>query len=138
MEVKQLLSFLASQQPMPDDANIIKKECNQFIQAIEFFKANKSNQCIPLFIFSISEHTGLGMYESISDVLIYQDQECVIKHLRLGLQNGNDTVKQRCCWWALDINAWGLEKDIALLTKDENEDTASAAKAFISLKHELT
>ena len=122
---------------MPSDEKITQDECDKFIEAINFFKNHQSNECVPLFIFSVSEETGLGMYESISDVLMAQDKEIVKKYLRLGLQTGNDGVKYRCCWWASDIDAWDLEQEISLLINHANEDIRDAAKAFVQLKSEF-
>lgn len=122
---------------MPSDEKITQDECDKFIEAIDFFKNYLSNECVPLFIFSVSEETGLGMYESISDVLMAQDKDVVKKHLRLGLQIGNDGVKYRCCWWASDIDAWDLEQDISPLINHANADISDAAKTFIQLKNEI-
>ncbi|BDM64253.1 hypothetical protein NFHSH190041_17050 [Shewanella sp. NFH-SH190041] len=137
MKSSELLTFLDARQPMPSDKLITKEECNTFIEAINYFKSHKSNKCIPLFIFSVSDITGLGMYESISDVLMFQDNEYVKKYLRLGLKTGSDAVRYRCCWWASDIEALDLDKEIIPLVNHANQNVGDAAKAFVQLIDEI-
>lgn len=133
MNEKELLEFLKSMQPMPDDADITQQQCDTFIEAINFFKHHQCNECIVYFIFCISENTGLGMYENISDVLMAQERSCVIKYLRQGLSSNIGSVQYRCCWWAIDINAWDLTPEIQALKEHSNEDMQDVISLFFEL-----
>ncbi len=122
---------------MPGDAELTNEEGAAFAEIIEHFLSNPDMRCIPLLVGAVSENTGLGMYEHIQVVLSAHAKDDVIPHLREGLRNGNSGAKYRCCWWAIDLDAWELEDVIIPLADHSNEDIGDAARAFIELRGEL-
>lgn len=133
MTIEQSLEFLVKHQPMPSDLIITEEQCEQFLCALELFQSVQDPRCVPLLINCISEHTGMGMYEIISDVLINQERRGVIENLKLGLQSPDNAIKYRCCWWALDLDAWELTDLIEPLVASNIDDLRDAAEAFIDI-----
>lgn len=136
METEKAIRFLTDHQPMPDDNDINEQQAETYFQILKLFEKEKDERCIPLLINSVSENTGMGMYEYISDALIKQDRQKVIENLRIGLKSNNQGVVYRCCWWSVDIDAWDLLEDIKPLQFNENTDIQEAATAFIKLREE--
>ncbi len=122
---------------MPDDTEITDEEGSTFADIIEHFESNPDRRCIPLLVGAVSENTGLGMYEHIQFALLAHAKADVIPHLREGLRHGNNGTKYRCCWWAIDLDAWELEDLIIPLADHSNEDIRDAARAFIESRGEL-
>ena len=137
MKTDDALRFLKTHQPMPGDLDITDEEGIMFSDILKHFEKNPDPGCIPLFINAVSKSTGLGMYEHIKFVLMAHQKEDVVPHLREGLCSGNDGVKYRCCWWAIDMDAWELEDLIKPLANHEDEDIQDAASAFIEMIEEL-
>ncbi len=136
MKTEEALVFLKEHQPMPADVDIAQSQCDCFCGVLEHFRNDPDERCIPLLINCVSNSTGLGMYETIGDVLVKQNREKVVLNLTAGLTNGSDAVKYRCCWWATDIDAWDLEDLVWPLTKSQDEDLSEAAAYYFRLKHE--
>jgi hypothetical protein len=136
MNTDEALNFLGNHQPMPGDGEISQEECDLFIAVLNHFKENPDERCIPLFIYSVSINTGLGMYEIIGDVLVAQNRDQVVEKLKDALIDGNDAIRYRCCWWAADLDAWELEEQIDPLTNSSNEDLREAAGYFLKLRNE--
>ena len=136
MNLRQALTFLENHQPMPSDEEVTQELCDTFLECMQFFKENPDPKSVALFINSVSEYTGLGMYEVISDVLLKQERTVVLFALKKALNQGNDAIKYRCCWWAIDLNAWCLFNEISGLVSSCNVDLSDAAKAYIELRCE--
>ena len=136
MSAEESLKFLESNQPMSGDNDITQEQCDFFVSALKHFLHNPDERCIPLVINCVSADTGMGMYETISDVLLKQSREQVVDSIRDALKSGTDAIRYRCCWWAIDIDAWDLEEFIWPLRKSSNEDLSEAAKYYLKLKHE--
>ena len=134
MNTEQALAFLAEHQPMPADGDISESECDAFCALLQHFEEYPDPRCLPLLINSVSNETGLGMYENIRFVLLAHNEGDVAAHLLQGLTHGNDGVKYRCCWWAGDVMAWDLADAISPLTEYEDEDVREAAAAFLELR----
>ena len=138
MDTERALSFLRAHQPMPSDHTITDEEGATFAAILEHFETEHDERCLPLLIHSVSPDTGLGMYEHIKFVLMAHPREQVVPHLRRGLADGNDGVRYRCCWWAVDVSAWELVDLIQPLTVHSDEDVRSAAQAFMELRDEIS
>lgn len=123
---------------MPGDWDITDDEGDTYARVLECFQANPDPRCVPLFVNSVSKTTGLGMYEHIRFVLMRHRREDVVPHLRHGLISGNDGVKSRCCWWAVDVDAWELEDVIRPLADAADEDIRDSARSFLELREEMT
>ena len=136
MNIRQALTFLEHHQPMPNDQEVTQNLCDSFVECMQFLKENPESKSVVLLINSVSEYTGLGMYEMISDVLIKQERSVVLFALKKALNQGNDAVKYRCCWWAIDLNAWCLIKEISALATSCNNDLSDAAQAYVELRRD--
>jgi hypothetical protein len=136
MNSETALYFLQSNQPMPADLEITQEECDFFNEAINIFAQKPDARCISLFVNSVSKNTGMGMYENISSVLLAHEREDVIPLIRDGLASPSNGVRYRCCWWAVDLDAWELEPNITLLLRDKDEDVRDVAKSYLDLKNE--
>jgi hypothetical protein len=136
MNHHQALIFLEHHQPMPSDKEVTQDLCDAFLECMLFFKHNPEPKSVSLLINSVSEYTGLGMYEMISDVLLKQERTVVLFALKKALTQGDDAIKYRCCWWAIDLNAWCLFNEISGLVSSCNADLSDAAKAYIELRCE--
>ena len=90
---------------MPSDHDICDADCDAFCEVLKLFETHPAPRCLPLLVNSVSQSTGMGMYEDIKYVLLAHDKGDVFPHVLDGLTNGNDGVKYRCCWWATDIDA---------------------------------
>jgi hypothetical protein len=133
MDTEKALAFLRAHQPMPSDHTITDEETDAFAAILKHFEALPDERCIPLLINSVSTNTALGVYEHIKFVLRAHPRESVVPHLRRGLLSGNDGVRYRCCWWALDVDAWELIDVVRPLTADASEDVREAAQGFVEL-----
>lgn len=133
MDAEAALAFLRQRQPMPSDAAITAMEAETFASLLKMFEARPDSRCIPLLIKSVSETTGLGMYEHIGFVLQAHPRADVIPRLREGLISGNAGTKYRCCWWAADAGAWELEPQVRQCLEQGNENIRDAAEAFLEL-----
>ncbi len=133
----EALGFLENHQPMPGDLDISQEQCDSFMAALKYFRDKPDKRCIPLFVNCVSKHTGMGMYEVISDVFVAQDREEVVSHLKVALKSGSDAIKFRCCWWATDIDAWELVELIGPLISSQDDDLREAALYYIKLKNEI-
>ena len=122
---------------MPPDDIISDEECDTYCKLLDWFTQNPDARCLHLLINSVSKNTTLGMYEDISSVILAHERKDVIPHLVTGLNDGNDGVKYRCCWWATDVDAWDLAPHIDALSEHVDEDVRNAALAFLELKKEL-
>lgn len=136
MTTEEGLSFLQRHQPMPSDWDITDEQGAAFMQILAHFEHHPDDRCLPLLVGSVSGETGLGMYEHIKFVFMAYEKVAVVPALRVGLRDGNNGTKYRCCWWAADISAWELEGEIAPLVEDQDTDTQEAAYAFLDLKAE--
>ena len=136
MNIEESIIFLKMYQPMPDDNDINEKEAETFFNIIKLFEKETDERCIPLLINSVSENTGMGMYENIRFALQNQKREIVINNIRNGLRSNNPGVVYRCCWWAVDLDAWDLIDVIEPLLFNENVDIKDAAEAFVNLRNE--
>ncbi|RJG36506.1 hypothetical protein [Motilimonas pumila] len=136
MNIEESLQFLAKHQPMPSDLEITNVQCDLFVASLELFQNSHDVRCIPLFMNCVSEHTGMGMYEIIADVLMNQDRVNVIRGLRDGLQSNDIAIKYRCCWWALELDAWELLPIIEPLVNSDNEDLRDASEAYVNIAGE--
>ena len=112
---------------MPSEHKINDHEAQQFCEIIELFQKTKNDQCISLLINAVSTETGLGMYEDIRFALQFQNHEMVIPALADGLKSTDPGRASRCCWWAIDIEAWELKKQIEPLLFSQNEDVKESA-----------
>jgi len=137
MTAEAALQFLLEHQPMPADRELTDQDGKVFAAVLSYFENHPDPRCLPLLIRSVSRDTGLGMYEHIKFVLMAQNREEVIRHLRACLQDGDEGVKYRCCWWASDVDAWELEDLIRPLTAHADEETQEAAESFLELRAEL-
>ena len=136
MNTEEALQFLKLNQPMPGDLVIGQAQCDSFIEAMDHFINKPDVRCIPLFVNSVSQNTGMGMYEKISDVLMAHRREDVIPSIKNGLASQNNGVKYRCSWWAIDLDAWELESSIEPLLTSSVEDVRDVAASFMDLKSE--
>jgi hypothetical protein len=136
MNIRQALTFLAQHQPMPSDQEVTENLCDTFVECMQFLKKNPEPKSVVLLINTVSEYTGLGMYEMISDVLLKQERTVVLFALKKALNQGNDAVKYRSCWWAIDLNAWCLFKEISALVNSCNTDLSDAAKSYVELRRD--
>jgi len=134
MNIRQALTFLEHHQPMPSDQEVTRTLCDTFVECMQFLKKNPEPRSVILLINSVSEYTSLGMYEMISDVLLKQERTVVLFALRKALSQGSDAVKYRSCWWAIDLNAWCLLKEVSALVSSCNTDLSDAAKAYVELR----
>jgi hypothetical protein len=134
MNIEESISFLSKHQPMPSDDVINNVEAEIYFEIVKLFEKEKDIRCIPLLINSVSENTGMGMYEYISDSLQNQDREKVIESIRIGLRSKKSGVVYRCCWWGVDLDAWELINDIEPLLFNKNADIKEAAGAFVDLR----
>ena len=137
MRTEDALEFLKARQPMPGDAEISEEEGATFARIIKHFEANPDPRCIPLLVGAVRKTTGLGMYEHIKFVFMAHPKDAVVPHLREGLRHGNDGTKYRCCWWAIEMDAWELDDLIRPLADHGDEDVQDAARTFLELKEEL-
>jgi len=133
MDTEKALAFLRAHQPMPSDHTITDEEADTFAALLVHFEVRPDERCIPLLINSVSTNTALGVYERIKFVLRAHPRESVVPHLQRGLLSGNDGVRYRCCWWALDVDAWELIDVVRPLTADASEDIREAAQGFVEL-----
>ncbi len=122
---------------MPSDHDITDEEAQDYFNILKYLEKNPKESFIPYLIGSVSQNTGLGMYEYIGDVLTKFPKDIVIPHIKNGIKEGNEGCIYRCCWWATDIDAWELGEEIEPLTTHSNEDINEAASSFIKLKSEL-
>tara|TARA_Y100000034_G_C6717251_1_gene317142 strand:+ start:162 stop:578 length:417 start_codon:yes stop_codon:yes gene_type:complete len=136
MNTEQAIEFLEQNQPMASDTEITQVECNHYLEILSHFEQNPDDRCVSLLINSVGANTGLGMYEKIGDVLLTQNRDVVTNELKFALANSTESVKYRCCWWAADLDIWGVAELIWPLRSSKNEDLKEAAEAYIKLKHE--
>jgi len=134
MSTDDYLAFLAAHQPMPRDADITDDEGTTFIAALKHFEMHPDARCIPLLINSVSQDTGLGMYEHITFALLAHPRDAVLPHLERGLRSDQLGVIYRCCWWSTDFHAWEFAPLVrACVVTSSDEDIREAAKAFLEL-----
>jgi hypothetical protein len=136
MNNDEAIQFLQSNQPMPNDLDITQNECDLFIESMHLLTKQLDIRCIPLFINSVSKNTGMGMYETISSVLLGYPKQDVISFLKEGFTSTNSGVIYRCCWWAIGLDAWELESCIKPLLISSDEDIREVAVSFMELKNE--
>lgn len=136
MKTEDALQFLRDRQPMPSDHVITEDEGRIYASVIRHFERKPDSRCIPLFIGSVGNRNGLGMYEHIKLVLRRHGKEDVVPHLRRALKRSNDEVKSRCIWWACDLDAWELANDIQPLLRSQDIDVKEAAEVFIEIRNE--
>jgi hypothetical protein len=137
MTADEAIHFLARHQPMPSDRDITDEEGQTFAAVLKLFEDQPDRRAIPLLIHSVSEGTGLGMYEHIKFVLMAHDKRDVIPHLQEALGSPDAGVLYRACWWACDVGAWDLEGLVVPLLSHPDTDVADSARAFMELKDEL-
>ena len=131
------LTFLLGHQPMPSDWDITDEEAGTFSAILEYFEAHPNPRCLPLCMRSVSDDTGLGIYQHIKLVLMSHETNDVVVHLRDAFRDGTDGVKSWCCEWAADVGAWELEDEIQPLSDHPDEEIREAARNFLELKEEL-
>ena len=138
MSAAEYLAFLAAHQPMPGDQDLTDDEGDMFAAALKHFEAHPDVRCIPLFINSVSQDTGLGMYEHITFTLRAHPRDAVLPYLEQGLRSEHLGVVYRCCWWSADFGAWEFVPLVRseVMTRSD-EDVREAATAFLELAAEL-
>ena len=136
MKTEDALQFLRDRQPMPSDHAITEEEGRIYASVIRHFERKPDSRCVPLFIGSVGNQNGLGMYEHIKFVLLRHGKEDVVPHLAEALRKSNDEVRARCIWWACDIEAWELSDEISSLRHSTDRDVRDAAEVFLELRNE--
>ena len=136
MNIKEALEFLQANQPMPRDLEIDQDGCDRFVESLKIFTENPDKRCIPLFVNCVSKYTGLGMYETISSILSAHRRDDVIPFIKEGLFSKSVGIRYRCCWWAIDLDAWELKPQIEPLLKDNDEDIRCVAASYMELESE--
>ena len=136
MTTDYYLAFLKAHQPMPGDADVTDDEASVFAAALKYFEAQPDVRCIPLLINSVSQDTGLGIYEHIKFTLMAHPRDAVLPHLERGLRSEQLGVVYRCCWWSADFDAWEFAPLVRSVMTHSDEDVHGAATAFLELADE--
>ncbi|NRF72473.1 hypothetical protein HLB44_36540 [Aquincola sp. S2] len=130
----EALSFLSLHQPMPGDSEISPETADRFIETLRFLEENPHPAAVPFLIGSVSEHTGLGMYEHIGFVLRKLPPYEVAPHLIQALKHGEATTRARAAWWAADCPCPALAKPIRdLLAVEQDPQVRYAAESALQV-----
>ena len=128
----EALEYLREHQPMPSDAVVTAAQADRFIEVLQLLEAYPSEQAIPLLVGSVSETTGLGMYEHIGFVLRKLPVEQVAQHLIPLLEHPMPEVRGRAAWWCSDCPCPLLAMPLMRqLRQEQNEEVRYALKGAL-------
>jgi hypothetical protein len=126
------LAFLRRHQPMPPASVVAIEECDGLLAAVRHFTPHPDRRCVPVFVGAVGAGTGLGMNESVSQVLQAHDPGQVVASLRAG-QEGSDAAEYRCIWWGNGRGCLGAGGFVRPLARHHDEDVREAPLAFLEL-----
>jgi hypothetical protein len=132
MTTDQALEFLKQHQPMPDDFAITDTDGATFAAILQHFQEHPDERCIPLLMGSVSEGTGLGMYQHIRFVFHRFPPDVVGPYILGALRSSDPCVRGRGVDWALDCVWPELLPDLQrIVASAEDEGAHELAQAAI-------
>jgi len=133
----EALDFLRLHQPMPSDHSITAEVADGFIEVLKCLETQPIAEAIPLLIGTVTEETGLGMYEHIKFVLMRFPADVVAPFLIAALEHQNPGRRYRAAWWACDSPSKVLIEPLrSLISKETDEDIIFAATTALEVCEE--
>jgi hypothetical protein len=132
MTTLEAIEFLRAHQPMPSDHAITDEEGRMFAETLKHFEAHPDEECIPLFIGSVSGETGLGMYQHIRFIFHRFPHATVGRHILTALRSPDVGVRAWAVDWALDCPWPDLLHELKrICASSQDEDAHELARAAI-------
>ena len=127
MTSNEALRFLRSHQPMPADRDLTPEVIQHYESVRRFFLENDDARCVPLFLNSFGDGSGLGVYQLVEDVIKAYSASDVVPHLAVALASNCPGVRYWCAQIAAIFPTPDLIPQLAALLDDESSDTRFAA-----------
>jgi HEAT repeat protein len=137
MTCDEALAFLRDHQPMPCDRHLGVELIQQYDQVREYFLEHHDERCVPLFLNSFGEGSGLGVYPMVEDIVRAYPPSTVVPHLATALASEHEGTRYWCAQIAALFPTPALIQPLAALLADESPDTRFAAvTALERIEHE--
>jgi HEAT repeat protein len=131
MTCDEAIAFLHAHQPMPDCEELTDELADTYIEVLDYFSEHPDVRCIPLLLNSFPDDPGVGMYQTVENVLEQFDPDEMVPHLVQSLQSKRFGV----CYWSAQIAAsfpdGRLVDPLARLLSDANPGTRFFAAAAL-------
>lgn len=121
MTRKEALDFLRQHQPMPPESAISEDLVNHYNVVRQYFVDNPDPVCIPLFLGSFGEGSGMGVYPLCDEVFACYSPSLVIPHLVSALGSPWPSVRAWTAEWAVRFPAKQLVQPLAAMLRSDED-----------------
>jgi hypothetical protein len=127
MTREEALEFLRSHQPMPPESEISDELVSRYNEVRQHFVDNPDPLCIPLFLGSFGEGSGLGVYQLCDEVFAQYSRVDVVPHILSALQSPHRSVRAWSAEWAVGFPARELIAPLEAMLNSEEDHLARLA-----------
>lgn len=127
MTESDALDFLTRHQPLPSDDLLTDDVIDAYDAVRQFFFEHPNEACVPLFLHSFGEGSGLGVYQLIEDTLQVHDDEVVTSALLTSLRASEPSVRYWSAQIAQNYRDMRLRDPLIELLRDARPGIRAAA-----------
>lgn len=127
MTREEALEFLRSHQPMPPEAEISDALVSRYNEVRQHFVDNPDPVCIPLFLGSFGEGSGLGVYQLCDEVFARYTRNDVVPHIAEALRSPHPSVRSWSAEWAVGFPAAELIAPLETMLNSDDDHHARLA-----------
>lgn len=127
MTESDALDFLRRHQPLPPDEHLTPDLIDTYDAVRRFFLEHPNDECVPLFLHSFGEGSGLGVYQLIEDTLRVHREDLVVSQLLSALCATEPSVRFWSAQIAQNYRDLRLLPPLVELLSDAQPGTRAAA-----------